>query len=77
LFFAFSNVFDPGNGYPGLSGVFGPDSFEFPRREAVAADGEGMATAVVDTTNLDTSIRPTSCAGKIWSRCGCRIATAP
>ena len=50
VFFAFSNVLDPGNGYPGLGGVFGPDSFEFPRCEAIAGDGEGMATAAVDTT---------------------------
>jgi len=59
LFLAFSNVFDPESGYPGLSGVFGPDSFEFPRREAIAADSEGTATAVVDTTNLDT-VYPTN-----------------
>jgi predicted amidohydrolase len=59
VFFAFSNVFDPANGYPGLSGVFGPDSFEFPRREAIAADTEGATTAVVDTTNLDT-VYPTN-----------------
>jgi hypothetical protein len=59
VFFAFSNVFDPTNGYPGLSGVFGPDTFEFPRREAIAADIEGATTAVVDTTNLDT-VYPTN-----------------
>ncbi|HTC97620.1 MAG TPA: nitrilase-related carbon-nitrogen hydrolase [Bradyrhizobium sp.] len=59
VFLAFSNVFDPPNGYPGLSGVFGPDTFEFPRREAIAADTEGTATAVVDTTNLDT-VYPTN-----------------
>jgi predicted amidohydrolase len=55
VFFAFANVFDPAHGYPGLSGVFGPDTFEFPRREAIAAGGEGVATAVVDTSNLDSS----------------------
>jgi hypothetical protein len=59
VFFAFSNVFHPANGYPGLSGVFGPDTFEFPRREAIAADTEGTTTAVVDTTNLDT-VYPTN-----------------
>jgi predicted amidohydrolase len=58
-FFAFANVFDPAGGYPGLSGVFGPDSFEFPRREAIAADREGVATSVVDTTGLE-SIYPTN-----------------
>ena len=45
----------PAMGYPGLSGVFGPDTFAFPRREAIATDGEGMATAVIDTSNLDTT----------------------
>jgi predicted amidohydrolase len=54
VFFAFANLLDPANDYPGLSGVFGPDTFEFPRREAIAADVEGIATATVDTTNLDT-----------------------
>jgi predicted amidohydrolase len=59
VFFAFSNVFDPVNGYPGLSGVFGPDTFEFPRREAIAVDAEGTASAMVDTTNLG-SVYPTN-----------------
>ena len=55
VFFAFANVLDPVNGYPGLSGVFGPDTFEFPRREAIAIDAEGITTGLVDTTNLDTN----------------------
>jgi predicted amidohydrolase len=55
LFFAFANVLDPANDYPGLSGVFGPDTFEFPRREVIADDVEGIATGTVDTTNLDTN----------------------
>jgi predicted amidohydrolase len=55
LFFAFANVFDPANNYSGLSGVFGPDTFEFPRREAIAGEGEGIATALVDTANLDSA----------------------
>jgi predicted amidohydrolase len=59
VFFAFANVFDPENGYPGLSGVFGPDTFEFPRRESIAGEGEGIATAAADTTNLD-SVYPTN-----------------
>jgi predicted amidohydrolase len=58
-YFAFSNVFNPEEGYPGLSGVFGPDTFEFPRREVIAQDGEGTATGAMDTTNLDT-IYPTN-----------------
>jgi predicted amidohydrolase len=59
LFFAFANIIDPERGYPGLSGVFGPDTFSFPRREAIAASGTGLATALVDTTNLD-SVYPTN-----------------
>lgn len=59
LFFAFANVADPQRFYPGLSGVFGPDTFAFPRREAIAADGTGLATALIDTTNLD-SVYPTN-----------------
>jgi predicted amidohydrolase len=55
LFFAFANIVDPERGYPGLSGVFGPDTFSFPRREAIAAGGTGLAIALVDTTNLDSA----------------------
>ncbi len=55
VFFAFANILDPANGYPGLSGVFGPDTFEFPRRETIAADIEGVTTGLVDTTNLHTN----------------------
>jgi predicted amidohydrolase len=55
VFFAFANILDPANKYPGLSGVFGPDTFEFPRREAIAADVEGITTRTIDTTNLDTN----------------------
>jgi predicted amidohydrolase len=59
VFLAFANVVDPERGYPGLSGVFGPDTFEFPRREAIASGGTGLATAIVDTVNLD-SVYPTN-----------------
>ncbi|WP_316229349.1 nitrilase-related carbon-nitrogen hydrolase [Bradyrhizobium sp. SZCCHNR1070] len=54
-FFAFANVHDPARGYSGLSGVFGPDTFEFPRREAIVSDGAAIATAQIDTSNLDTA----------------------
>jgi len=50
-FLAFANVIDPPNGFYGASGVFGPDTFEFPRRESQVLDGEGIASAVIDTTN--------------------------
>lgn len=59
VFFAFANVADTARGYPGLSGVFGPDTFEFPRREALIEGGEGVATATIDTSNLD-SVYPTN-----------------
>ncbi|MGY8631005.1 nitrilase-related carbon-nitrogen hydrolase [Bradyrhizobium sp. 14AA] len=61
VFLAFANVVDPERGYPGLSGVFGPDTFEFPRREAIVFGGAGLATALVDTSNLD-SVYPTNVA---------------
>ncbi|WP_445490996.1 nitrilase-related carbon-nitrogen hydrolase [Rhodopseudomonas sp. RCAM05734] len=53
VFLAFANVIDPVHGYAGLSGVFGPDTFAFPRREAIVEDGEGVATVTIDTSNLD------------------------
>ncbi|MBR0799605.1 amidohydrolase [Bradyrhizobium jicamae] len=59
VFLAFANVVDAKRGYPGLSGVFGPNTFEFPRREAIVAEGAGLATALVDTNNLD-SVYPTN-----------------
>ena len=40
-----------GQWFYGASGVFGPDTFEFPRRESQVLDGEGIASAVIDTTN--------------------------
>jgi len=55
VFFAFANVLDPARGYLGLSGVFGPDTFEFPRREALIGAGEGLATAAIDTSNLESN----------------------
>ncbi|MGJ4942619.1 nitrilase-related carbon-nitrogen hydrolase [Bradyrhizobium sp. HKCCYLS1011] len=58
-FFAFANVHDPERGYPGLSGVFGPDTFAFPRREAIVGNGERIAAAEIDTGNLD-SVYPTN-----------------
>ena len=54
LYFAFANVLDPPRGFQGKSAVFGPDSFAFPRQESAILDEEGVASVVVDTTNLDT-----------------------
>ena len=54
VYFGFANVFDPPRGFLGKSGVFGPDSFQFPRRESAIVESEGFASATIDTTNLDT-----------------------
>jgi predicted amidohydrolase len=58
-FVAFANVIDPQNDFRGASGVFGPDSFEFPRRESIVAGGEGVASAEIDTTN-EHAVYPTN-----------------
>ncbi|MCE7030544.1 nitrilase-related carbon-nitrogen hydrolase [Jiella avicenniae] len=47
--FAFANVRAPDQGYPGLSGVFGPDTFLFPRQEAIVAGNRNLAVAEIDT----------------------------
>ncbi|MFC7400100.1 nitrilase-related carbon-nitrogen hydrolase [Chelatococcus sp. GCM10030263] len=52
VYLAFANAVDPANGFTGKSGVFSPGTFDFPRREALVADGEGVAVSEVDTTNL-------------------------
>lgn len=54
VFLAFANVHAPEAGFMGLSGVFGPDTFAFPRSEALLPEGDGLAVAIMDTSNLDT-----------------------
>lgn len=46
---AFANVHAPLAGYPGLSGVFGPDTFLFPRQEAVADGNMPYVVMTIDT----------------------------
>jgi predicted amidohydrolase len=58
-FVAFANVIDPERGFYGASGIFGPDSFEFPRRESLLVSGEGIASAEIDTTN-EHAVYPTN-----------------
>jgi predicted amidohydrolase len=58
-FVAFANVIDPQNDFHGASGVFGPDSFEFPRRESLVVSGEGVVSAEIDTTN-EHAVYPTN-----------------
>lgn len=52
VWFCFANILDPQRGLEGASGVFGPDTFAFPREEAIVEDGEGVAVVPVDTTSL-------------------------
>lgn len=53
VYFAFANTIDADRGIAGHRGVFGPDTFAFPRTEAlVESDAPGHATCVVDTTSL-------------------------
>ena len=54
VYLAFANLYDAREGYTGGSGVFGPDTFAFPRREALVVGDAGHATLDVDTTNLDS-----------------------
>ncbi len=54
VYFAFANWFAPERDYFGMSGVFGPDTFAFPRRESPILDGDGVATLEASTENLDS-----------------------
>lgn len=53
VYFAFSNIYDEDEGFFGKSGIFGPDTFKFPREEAIIFHGEGITSLNVDTTNAD------------------------
>lgn len=50
LHLAFANACPEGN--PGLSGIFGADTFAFPRAESAILDTPGLATLDIDLTNL-------------------------
>lgn len=52
LYLAFSNSQDPVSGTFGASGVFGPDTFAFPRHEALVSAAEGVAVSSINTENL-------------------------
>ena len=51
-YFAFANRQDTMNGYAGLSGVFGPDTFLFPRQETIVSENDALAVAEIDTGTL-------------------------
>ncbi len=55
LYLAFANIIDPENGYIGKSGIFGPDTFAFPRQEAIKFSGEGLVSSEIDTSNLESA----------------------
>ena len=54
-YFAFSNVHMPEAGLPGVSGIFGPDTFLFPRQEALLTSATGCVQLAIDTSNLDSA----------------------
>ena len=54
-YFAFANVHMPDAGLPGLSGIFGPDTFLFPRQEALLTSATGCVQLAIDTSNLDSA----------------------
>ena len=53
VYLAFANSLDTASGACGGSGVFGADTFAFPRHEAIVGDDSGVAVASIDTSNLD------------------------
>lgn len=59
-YFAFSNTKAAGNKSAGLSGIFGPDTFAFPRKEAIVQDGD-LAIADIDMSSTNP-IYPTNVA---------------
>ncbi len=66
VYFAFANSVERGaggdgkTGKGGFSGVFGPDTYEFPRQEAIVLADEGVATSAMDTTSHGESRYPTN-----------------
>ncbi|MGQ4274915.1 nitrilase-related carbon-nitrogen hydrolase [Terrihabitans sp. B22-R8] len=48
-YLAFANISHEAEGYAGLSGIFGPNSFHFPRKENVAGGEEGFVIGHIDT----------------------------
>lgn len=60
VYFAFANSIDSNGRQGGRSGVFGPDTYAFPRQEAVIIEAAGVASAPVDTTSNPDSPYPTN-----------------
>ncbi len=58
LYFLFSNARQHPD-MPAASGIFGPDTFAFPRNEAIIDGADHLAFATLDTTNVE-SVYPTN-----------------
>ncbi|MCU5773650.1 amidohydrolase [Erwiniaceae bacterium BAC15a-03b] len=54
LWLAFANSCDAQAGSFGISGIYGPDTFAFPRNEAKVVQAEGMVTLTIDTGDSST-----------------------
>lgn len=54
VYLAFSNGYDPKHGFYGKSGLFGPDTFYFPRNESIVTEDEGIGVMSISTENLDS-----------------------
>lgn len=54
VYVAFSNIYLPEKAYLGKSGIFGPDTFSFPRSESMMFDDEGVILSKMDTRNLNS-----------------------
>ncbi|WP_446897961.1 nitrilase-related carbon-nitrogen hydrolase [Clostridium sp. LBM24168] len=63
-YLAFANqigYYKNGKNYIGRSGIFGPDTFEFPRRETIlSSDREETVTFGIDTSNILGCVYPTN-----------------
>ncbi|WJV61827.1 nitrilase-related carbon-nitrogen hydrolase [Pectobacteriaceae bacterium C52] len=61
LYLALANRVEPKSGIGGYSGLFGPETFHYPRDEQVLWQEEGVTTTLqVDTTSLAGSVYPTN-----------------
>ncbi|MEI4472074.1 nitrilase-related carbon-nitrogen hydrolase [Frigidibacter sp. MR17.24] len=60
LYLALANLCDPGRDLPGESGIFGPDTFSFPRHESPVLTGPDLCTLDIDLTQLAASPYPTT-----------------
>lgn len=65
--FAFANVRSQQDGYEGLSGVFGPDTFLFPRDESIVTGNRNIAVAEIDTGSHGGPYPPRRCVARISS----------